>query len=71
MRERVAKTKTEKTAWDLIAKLHEACPCNHFAVVLKAPGSGYEIIPINAVHPLDRQVIKNVVAEFAKQAKVV
>jgi hypothetical protein len=34
MRERVARTKTQATAWELVKLLTEACPCTEFLVVL-------------------------------------
>lgn len=65
---RVAKTRTQETAWELVELLKEACTHNQFVVVLRGPDSGCEVVPMGAFHPLDREVAKQVVAELAKRA---
>lgn len=66
MRERVARTKTEKTAWKLIERLTKAMPWMVFVIVLRAPDTGFEVVPVTPVHPLDKELIAQTIAEFAK-----
>lgn len=70
MWDRVAKTKTEKTAWKLLDLFAKALPWVSFVIVIRAPGAGYEIVPITAFHPLDREVTQRIVEEF-KQKKLI
>jgi hypothetical protein len=44
MHERVARTKTQATAWELVKLLTEACPCTEFVVVLRTLEGSCEVV---------------------------
>ena len=67
MNERVAKTKTVETAWALVERLRLACPHNDFALLIRRPGDGPEIIPLLAFHPLDVKAAKAEVKKYAAE----
>ncbi len=69
MFERVARTKTEVTAWKLIEYLTARMPWLRLVVVMRSPGSGFELVPAIAVHPEDAEQIKKLAGEFARQAQ--
>jgi hypothetical protein len=69
MRERVARTRTQATAWELVKLLTEACPCTEFLVVLRTPEGSCEVVPEGAFHSLDREAAKQVVAKFAAERR--
>lgn len=64
MYNRVAKTKSLKTAWELIERLQSVCPCNEFVVVLRGPEASPEIHPVGAFHPTDKANAKDAVKAF-------
>jgi hypothetical protein len=70
MNDRVAKVQTEDTGWKLITELKQVCRFNQFVLVQHAPGDGYEVTPVAAFHPLDRQAAKEQVAKFARARSV-
>jgi hypothetical protein len=65
VQDRVAKTKTEKSAWKLVDRFVNAVPWTAFVVVMRSPDTGYEIVPVTAFHPIDREICANVVRDFA------
>ncbi len=69
MNDRVARTKTIETAWELRKLIMAACRFNEFVVLAREPDQGWEIVPLNAFHPLDREAAKRVVAEFVASSK--
>lgn len=67
MFERVARTKTEPTAWLLIELLTKELPYMGFVVVKRTPDSGCEVVPVTPVHPLDAEIIRTKVAGFVQR----
>jgi predicted S18 family serine protease len=65
MWKRVAKTKTQEAAWELVRLLTAEIPGVSFVVVMRTPGGGCEVVPEGAFHPLDRELAARVVAKFA------
>jgi hypothetical protein len=57
----MARAKTQATAWELVKLPTEACPCTEF-VVLRTPEGSCEVVLERALHPLDREAAKQVVA---------
>jgi hypothetical protein len=65
---RVAKVRTQETAWRLIPRLKKACPFNEFVLVVREPGGSCEVHPVGAFHPQDRAAAMIAVKLFAKEA---
>ena len=67
MHNRVAKTKSLATAWELIALLQAACPANQWVVMMHSPDGSAEVHPVGPFHPLDKKIAQNMVRQFAAQ----
>lgn len=67
MWDRVARTKKEKTAWELIKTLRSKIPWVEFYVAMHQPDDGYEVVPVMALHPTDRKICEDLVTEFKKR----
>lgn len=63
----VAKTKTLVTAWELIRRLHAACPVNDFVVVLRTEDAAPEVHPVGPFHPVDKKRAKEIVKNFKEE----
>jgi uncharacterized membrane protein len=66
MHNRVAKTKSLATAWELIALLRAACPANEFVVIMRQPDASPEVHPVGPFHPIDKEIAQDTVRQFTR-----